>query len=126
MYVLFHIGLASLIIFFPINIIFYICMNEKTPKRNIYVVSQAILNTIKNKEENLYHDIHSLYRHMSYDPPELETLHWNMLAQFINNAFANINYTELSSWGKDCVDIFTGKMDYSKIKFIASRHRHIP
>jgi len=97
-------------------------MSQNTQKRNIYTVSQAILNTIKNKEENLYHDIHSLYRRMSYDPPELETLHWSMLAQYINNAFSNINYSELPSWGKDCVNIFTGKMEYSQIKYIASRH----
>ena len=103
-------------------IIFCICMSENTLKRNIYVVSQAILNIIKNKEEDLYNDIHSLYRHMSYDPPELETLHWNMLAKFINNAFSKIEYNDLPSWGKECVDIFTGKMEYSKIKYIASRN----
>lgn len=96
-------------------------MSENITKRNIYVVCQAILNTIKNKEENLYNDIMSLYRHMSYDPPELENLHWQMLSSSINNVFSKVKYNELSCWGKDSVDIFTGKMEYSKIKFIASR-----
>ncbi len=96
-------------------------MSDNMKKRNIYVVCQAILNTIQNKEENLYYDIMSLYRRMSYDPPELENLHWRMLASSINNAFSKVKYNDLSGWAKDSVDIFTGKMEYSKIKFISSR-----
>jgi len=97
-------------------------MNIHNNKRNIFTVCQAILNTIQNNEEHLYNDIKNLFRDMTYDPPELETLHWTILSKSINNAFANIPINQLSIWGKISLDIFTGNIEYSKICFIAAIH----